>query len=376
MARIIVFISATKGVGKTHLCLNLATRLAQLGHGTCLFNAAADAAAAHSLFDIRPRFSLKDLIENRVRSENGLIKAVHGIDFFQGCPGMEQLGTLDQSTRSRLHRSFMDFNRYDFFIVDTFPGLSRNVVALCKSSPGVVLVMTSDPRSLTSAYLLLKTLSINRYEGSVMLLMNMSRDLRVARKFYHRFKEAASRRLPITMVPLGTVFYDPSVQNAEERRQPFVSLFPDSDASKCVVNIARHLSDKRTEDLAVSAFWEKLMENLKHPLQIAGKLQPGARQGSPHTVEGTPPESGLPSTSEPENGFGKISPDGLERLERQLSNLSKEVAGIKLTLADVSECQKSLIEAGRDTAISAPHKTETMVLDFETFLKERKKSET
>ncbi len=379
MARVIVFISGAKNVGKTHLCVNVAHHMGRLGYGTCLFNADADAAAVYNLLDIHPRRALKDLIENRVRMENVVIKTVHGIDFFPGCPGIEQLGTLDRSARNRMHRAFMDFNRYDFFIVDTFPGLSRNVVALCKSSPEVVLVMNSNARSLTHAYLLLKALTVNKYDGSLMLLINMSRDLKEARKSYHRFKEAASRYLPTTMIPLGTVFHDPRIQNAEKARHPFLSLFPDSDASKCIVNIAQHLCDKKADDLAVSAFWTQFMENLKHPFQIVGQppaaVRPRSPQGSGENAKPASPASGPLAVSDPENGFGEKTRDALAHIERRLSALTQDVSDIKETLRTLSERRNTMTEPAQTTDRIAAPKAEKLVLDFEAFLEQRNKAE-
>jgi len=371
MARVILFISAAKNLGKTHLCVNLAHHLAQLGNGTCLFNADADAAGVYNLLNIHPRHSLKDLIENRVRVEDVIIQDIHGIDFFPGCPGIEQLGTADQITRNRLHRAFMDCNRYDFFIVDTFPGLSRNVVALCKSSPEIVLVMTSDENSLTNAYFLLKALCVNKYGGSVRVLINMSRDLKVVRKSYRQFKEAVSRYLPMPVILLGTVLFDQKVRSAEAARQPFTSLYPDSVASKCIFNIARHLSDKKIEDLAVSAFWTRFMENLGHPYQIVGKPQPA----SLHQAS-VPETFGAVSRSDPDIGSGRSTREALERLKRQLSRLSKEVSVIKQTLQSVSEAQQATNGSGPKTEISNPQKPEKLVLDFEAFLEQRKRGST
>jgi flagellar biosynthesis protein FlhG len=379
MARVIVFTSAAKQVGKTSLCVNLAIYLGQLGHATCLFNADADAATVYNLLDIHPRHFLRDLIENRVRMEHAVIKDIQGIDFFPGCPGIDQISALDQGTRNRLHRSFMYFNRYDFFVVDTFSGISRNVVALCKASLEVVLVMTADARSLTNAYFLLKTLSVNKFDGSVMVLINMSRDLKLARRSYNRFKEAVTRYLPVAAVPLGTVFFDPQVGAAEKARLPFTSLYPDSDASRCVANIAQHLSGKKNDDMAVSAFWSRFVDNLKHPFQIVGNPQQVFRQ-KPMPASGEKDDiAGVGETgqtlSEPgeENRSGTEALDVLARLEAQMSDLSKEVTDIKQTIDTLSESRQTVLEPETKAEPLPQQKKEKLVLDFETFLTQRER---
>ncbi|RJQ62678.1 MAG: MinD/ParA family protein [Desulfobacteraceae bacterium] len=392
MARVIVFTSPLKGVGKTALSVNLAIELGRLGRSTCLFNTDSGAAAIDGLLDVHPRHHLADLIGNRVRLEDVIVRGAFGIDYFPGYPGIEALGSLDREACSHLHRSFLYFNQYDFFILDTFPGLSRSVAAMCKSTSEVVLVMNSDTEALTNAYLLSKLLSINQFEGTVMVLINLSRDLKLARRAYYRFKEAVSRYLPISATPLGTVFCDSMVEEAEKAGKPFVVTHPDCEASKCIVNIARHLLEKKTDDLAVSVFWSRYMDNLKLPFQIVGeplKLFPkkipvahalidsaddppagdareGAREGARKSETEPAAEPAL-LPIEADGSDGRIF-DTLAKLERQMASLSEDVCEIKQKLKDVG---KSVSEPRRKP--DPPIEPERLVLDFAAFLEQRKK---
>ena len=382
MARVIIFTSAAKQVGKTSLCVNLAHYLGRHGRRTCLFNADTDAAGVCNLLDIHPRHCLKDLIENRVRMEDAIIKDCHGIDFFPGCPGIDRIRTMDRNTRNRLLLSFKYFDRYDFFLVDTFSGISRNVIALCKAASEVVLVMTADADSLTNAYLLLKALGGNKFDGPVKVLINMTRDLKSARRSYNRFKKAVSMYLPIIAVPLGTVFFDAQVEAAQKARFPFTSSHPDSDASRCIANIEKHFSGKTEGDMAVSAFWSRFVDNLSHPFQVVGVPVQGAGQKTTRPPGEKDDAAGMENRGETspepleENPSGSEMFHTLARLETQMSGLSRNVTDIKETLDTISESRQAISEDRTGTDSPGRGKKENLVLDFETFLSQRKKGGT
>ena len=381
MARVIAFTSATKGVGKTHLVVNLAHHLSHLGYGTCLVNADSNTATVHDLLGIRPRYTLKDVTQNLIRLDKVILKGPNGLDFFPGYPGIESLGMLEPTVRDRLLRSFLELNRYDFFLLDTFPGLSRNVVAFCKASSEVILVMTAAPDSLTKAYLMLKTLTANRFEGSVMVLINMSKDVKVARRAYVKFKEAVGRYLPITVMPLGTVFEDLQVQEAERKKIPFVSLYPNADASKCIFNIARHLFTKKGQDLAVSAFWVRFLESLKHPLQITGLPSVNLRQNA---SGGGERKSALPEASfdEPSMTVSSLESEGSEgnlydkavhgTLQSLLDNIAAVTQDLKEVKRAVCSIRKEDVESKTIPEKPQPREPDKIPLDFEAFLKLRK----
>ena len=384
MARVIVSISATTGVGKTQLIVNLALHLSHLGYGTCLFNADSNVATVHDLLGVRHGHTLKDIIQNRTRLDKVIRKGPSGIDFFPGYPGIETMGTLEPNERDRLLRSFLELNRYDFFLLDTFPGLSRNVVAFCKACTEVILVLTAAPGSLTNAYLLLKALTANRFAGSVMVLINMSKNVTVARRAYVKFKEAAGRYLRVTVVPLGTVFEDLKVLEAERDRKPFVSLYPNADASKCIVNIARHLFSKKGQDLAVSAFWVRFFEYLKHPLQITGLPSLTLRQNAAGEGErkldlrgvpfAEPSMTDLPLVSEGsiEDRYGKAVHETLPRLLENIAAITQDLKEVKSAVCSI---QKEGVAPEAIPEKSPPREPDKIPLDYEAFLSVRKPNE-
>jgi hypothetical protein len=83
----------------------------------------------------------------------------------------------------------------------------------------------------------------------------------------------------------------------------------------------------------------------------------------------------LPVLSQ-ENPSGLETINTLVRLEAQMSDLSKDVTDIKQTLDTISESRQTVPEEKTGADLSPKQKKENLVLDFETFLSQRKKGGT
>ena len=121
--------------------------------------------------------------------------------------------------------------------------------------------------------LLLKVLSLNGFNKSVMVTVNLCKNVQVAGKIFTKLKETVEKYLPINILPIGTVVYDPHVVEAVRKQKAFISLYPNSNASKCIKNIARHLTRKKsTEDKTdgLETFRTRFMKLLKEPLNMSG----------------------------------------------------------------------------------------------------------
>jgi len=144
----------------------------------------------------------------------------------------------------------------------------------------IILVITPEPTSLTDAYSLLKVLSLNGFNGPVMVAVNQSKSIAISNVVFTKFRAAVEKYLPIKIQPAGTILVDDHVPEAVKNQKPLVSAFPSSDAAKGIKNIGRYLLKKhRTEfnEYGQKAFWQRCLKFLSGPLQ----LSPAKKTGEP-----------------------------------------------------------------------------------------------
>lgn len=287
MSRLITITSGKGGVGKTNISVNLALRLATLGYKTCLFDADMGLANINILLGINPELTLEDILYDGKDINDILIKGYHGIDIIPGSSGVQKMADLGPDEIQKITNSLSQIPSYDYVIFDTSAGISKEVISFCMTSSEIMLIITPEPTSLTDAYSLLKVLTLNDFNDSVMVAVNQCKDLDVANRAFTKFKAAVQKHLGLDILPAGTIISDPNVVNSVKDQKPFIIQYPNCNASKCIKNIARHLINKeKTEltDIPLDTFWQRCLRWLNSPLQLSRDPKKTAEQESADEV--------------------------------------------------------------------------------------------
>jgi len=358
MSRIITVTSGKGGVGKTNISVNLALYLADEGYRTCLFDADMGLANIDILLGLYPELTLEDVILEKKRISEIIIKDYMGIDIVPGSSGIQMMADPGPEDLDSLTKALSELEGYDFLLIDTSAGISKNVVSFCMASSEIILVVTPEPTSLTDAYSLLKILSLNGFNSPVMIAVNQCRNIEVSGVVFAKFKAAVEKYLPLKILPVGTILADDHVSDAVKKQKPFISLFPNSDAAKGVKNIGRHLikRDKAEfNEYGLNAFWSRCFRLFSGPLQLTASRvtkddpvqvkviteRPGLAQGKADQEKDLP----LRSPAEPlshhpkepganQEGMDKgIAPRDLtiilDKLSQGISTISSELGAIR-----------------------------------------------
>jgi flagellar biosynthesis protein FlhG len=284
MSRIITVTSGKGGVGKTNISVNLALYLAEEGYRTCLFDADMGLANVDILLGLNHDLSLEDVISERKKINEIMIHDFMGIDIVPGSSGVQRMADLQPEDLNFLVTALSGLENYDFLIVDTSAGIAKSVISFCLASSEILLVVTPEPTSLTDGYSLLKILSLNGFNGTVMIAINQCRSIEISGAVFTKFKAAVEKYLPIKILPAGTILADDHVPEAVKKQKPFISLFPASTAAKGIKNIGRHLLKKnRTEfnEYGQKAFWAKCFKLFTSPLQLSAARRTAKKTPAP-----------------------------------------------------------------------------------------------
>lgn len=380
MARIITITSGKGGVGKTSISLNLSLSLASKGYRVCLFDADLGLANVNILTGIYPEKNLINVIDNQAGLDEILIKDFQGIDIIPGSSGVEQLADLTPDQTRRLIKAFLDLDDYDYFIFDTSAGISSQVLAFCMASHELILVATSEPTSMTDAYSMLKTLSKFGYTNPVKILVNQVKTGKAAKLTYSQLKETVNRFLNIKVEPLGIVGWDKSVRMAVVSQTPFLLLFPDSLASKCVRTITEKIIDKEqyAADTPLELFWDRCLTFFEqNPLKENTRRKPRV---SKKPVSNNEDRKKLPENETPADSTEKpdlVSEDQTLKIQKaitsidlKLTDLLKEVAQVR-QLIEKNENQNNINAKAPAPKRPLPE-PKKITLDFESWLNDNK----
>lgn len=324
MAKVITIASGKGGVGKTSISLNLSLALAGAGYRVCLFDADLGLANVNILTGLYPEHGLAEVMAGTRTLKDIMIRDFNGIDIIPGSSGVEKLADLDTREAGRLISAFLELSAYDYFILDTSAGISSQVLSFCRASHEMILVATPEPTSLTDAYSLLKVMSRKKPLPGIRVVINQVSSVAAAKQAYAKLKKTVHKFLSIKISPLGILAKDPNVPIAVVSQIPFFILFPETQAARCIRNIALKLAKEPGEDMPVEMFWDQCLNLLSRQRQ-AKKPPPAPATVNPGAV---PPPMPAGTSKDREALESRLS-----GIESNIARLLEEMGEIKALLS-------------------------------------------
>lgn len=234
--------SGKGGVGKTNVVANLAIAFRRLGRRPMIFDADLGLSNIDVLLHLAPRYNIQHLLKGERSLKEIVVEGPEGILILPASSGVQELTTLNEFQRLRILEEFDSFDHIiDTLLIDTSAGISENVAFFCVAAQEIIIVTSPEPTAITDAYALIKVLS-NRYqERDFDILVNSVRSEKEAVDVFKRLSVATEKFLNISINYLGFIPLDYSVQRAVREQKAFISAFPESLASKKIMEIANQL---------------------------------------------------------------------------------------------------------------------------------------
>ncbi|MBQ7456673.1 MAG: MinD/ParA family protein [Desulfovibrio sp.] len=256
--------SGKGGVGKTNISVNLAYNLVQLGKRVTLIDSDLGLANVDVVLGLTPHKNLFHLFNEDAKLSDILFPTPYGFSILPASSGMSEMLSLSTGQKLELLEAVDELeDAVDVLIIDTGAGISDNVLYFNMAVQERIVVMTTEPTSLTDAYALIKVLKMNHGVEHFQICMNMTPDVKTAKDMFSRLYQACDHFLEGVSLDLaGIIPRDPFVRKAIIKQKPFSAEDPSSPASVGVRDLAEKIAGWEVPELLdgnIKFFWKKLL---------------------------------------------------------------------------------------------------------------------
>lgn len=245
--RTIVVSSGKGGVGKSTLALNLSLSLCGEGKRVILLDADLGLANIDVMLGLSPEYHLQHLLQGRKSLKEIIINGPLGLKIIPGGSGINELANLSDAELKRIMLELGKLDGdYDYMIIDTGAGISKNVISFLLAADEVIVITTPEPTSMTDAYGCVKTIAKQAYQGGVSVVINQVSDPNEGLMVAEKFRLVCRQFLDIEIRMLGSIASDSLVGEVVRQQKALLQAYPKSNPARNIQNIARRLINQGT----------------------------------------------------------------------------------------------------------------------------------
>ena len=265
MPRVLSVTSGKGGVGKTNICGNLALAFRSLNKKVLIIDADIGLANIDIIYGISPRYNLSHVLSGEKELSEIVCEGPKGIKIIPAGSGFVNYTHLTDGQKLNLLEKFESLeDLMDICLIDTAGGISSNVLYFNVASDESVVVVTSEPTSITDAYALIKVMSSEYGKTHFKLIINMVENVAEAKAVYMKLTNVIDKFLKnVEIEYVGFVPFDQMMKTAVKNRKPILDMYPTARASMNIKNIASSiLNSKRRFDTDgnIKFFMKRFME--------------------------------------------------------------------------------------------------------------------
>lgn len=242
---------------------NLGITLSQFGKKIMILDADLGLGNLDILLGLAPRYNFSHFLNGSRALEEVVIRGPENIQILPAASGIDELTSINDEQRERILNDLdVLLEPIDILLIDTAAGISSNVTYFAAAAHEIVVVVSPEPTSITDAYALIKVLSVKYAARKFKLLVNMAANIKESQEVFRQLSMVTDRFLDVSIEYIGYVKYDRNVVAGVKRQKAVRQLFPETDASRCLLSLARKLSDTplpaASNGGSASSFWENI----------------------------------------------------------------------------------------------------------------------
>lgn len=261
-SKIITVTSGKGGVGKSNFVVNLGVFLQSKGKKVLIFDADLGMGNDDVLMGLYPKNNIFDIIFTDLTLKDIIIEGSNGVSLIPAGTGLNKIEELTDEQRSTFLDKLEHLNEFDYILMDTGAGVNKDILAFISASEELIIITTPEPTSLTDAYSLIKATDYFKLKSKAKVIVNKAFTTEEGIETYNKFNRAVSKFLQIEVEYLGCIIDDKKLVQSVRQQKPFILLYPNCQASKCIESIAMKLIGQDTVSSAGAKGLFKRLFNL------------------------------------------------------------------------------------------------------------------
>lgn len=255
-SKIITVTSGKGGVGKSNFVVNLGVFLQSKGKKVLIFDADLGMGNDDVLMGLYPKNNIFDIIFTDLTLKDIIIEGSNGVSLIPAGTGLNKIEELTDEQRSTFLDKLEHLNEFDYILMDTGAGVNKDILAFISASEELIIITTPEPTSLTDAYSLIKATDYFKLKSKAKVIVNKAFTTEEGIETYNKFNRAVSKFLQIKVEYLGCIMDDKKLVQSVRQQKPFILLYPNCQASKCIESIGMKLmgQDASSSDGAKGLF--------------------------------------------------------------------------------------------------------------------------
>lgn len=240
-SKIITVTSGKGGVGKSNFVVNLGVFLQSKGKKVLIFDADLGMGNDDVLMGLYPKNNIFDIIFTDLTLKDIIIEGSNGVSLIPAGTGLNKIEELTDEQRSTFLDKLEHLNEFDYILMDTGAGVNKDILAFISASEELIIITTPEPTSLTDAYSLIKATDYFKLKSKAKVIVNKAFTTEEGIETYNKFNRAVSKFLQIKVEYLGCIIDDKKLVQSVRQQKPFILLYPNCQASKCIESIGMKL---------------------------------------------------------------------------------------------------------------------------------------